>query len=265
MSENTLQPSSLQPRLWIDGSSLVFLHGNKPNFDRTIYDHLFMLTEKFQTDYFNIILEDSKTNFRNNIATSDEYKGQRRTDKKVQIIAEYLPYLKDCFTEIKERYSPTTFLNVENDDAIAILHNRIPNSIIMGNDRDYLAIPGTYYNLKTNKTTVIQLPGRIELIDKKLYATGYYQVYSQIIKGSTKDNYKGLGGFGDINTYNELKDLKTEEELKQRCLQLFVDRYGIEEGVTKLEEGFQLCWIITHNESLITPKPIMFSEIKPVF
>jgi hypothetical protein len=252
----------LIPRLWIDGSSLAFIHGNKPDYQQTIYNHLFNLTEKFQTDEFNIILESSKTNFRNDVAVSNEYKGTRRTEKKIKTIEEYLPNLKDCFEEIKNTYSPTTYLNIENDDAIAILHTRIPNSVMIANDRDYLAIPGIYYNIKTNQTTVIKYPGTIELINGKIHATGYFQVYSQLLKGSQKENYKGVEGLGDKGVYKVLKDLKTEDELKQVCTQLFIDRYGIEEGVIKLEEGFRLCWIITHNESLQTPKPIKFSEIK---
>lgn len=251
----------LIPRLWIDGSSLAFIHGNKENYKETIHNHLKTLLEKFQTDEFNIILENNKTNFRNKVAKSNIYKGTRRTEKKKKNIANYLPFLKDCFKEIRTNYQPSTFLNVENDDAIAILATRIPNSIMIANDRDYLAIPGIYYNIKTNQTTVIQYPGTIELRSNKVYATGYYQVYTQLLKGSVKENYKGVEGIGEITAYDILSKTSTEEEMKQVCTQLFIDRYGIEEGIKKLEEGFRLSWILTHNESLVTPKPIKFSEL----
>ena len=49
--------------------------------------------------------------------------------------------------------------------------------------------------------------------------------------------------------------------MKQVCTQLFIDKYGIDDGIKKLEEGFKLSWILTHNASLQTPKPIKFSEI----
>ena len=251
----------LESRLWIDGSSLAFLHGNKEDYKWSIYNHLKVLCEKFKTDYFNIILEDNKTNFRNKIATSNIYKGHRRTEKKQQIIANYLPNLKECFNEIRDTYSPTTYLGIENDDAIAILTTRITNSIMCANDKDYYATPGHYYNIKTNKSTLVQYPGTIKLVNGKIHATGYYQTYSQLLKGSPKENYKGVEGIGAVKTYDALCNLKTEDEMKQVCTQLFVDRYGIEEGVQKLEEGFKLSWIITHNESLITPKPIKFSEL----
>ena len=48
----------LTTRLWIDGSSLAFIHGNKKNYKETIYNHIKTLTERFHTDDFNIILED---------------------------------------------------------------------------------------------------------------------------------------------------------------------------------------------------------------
>lgn len=253
---------SLTTRLWIDGSSLAFIHGNKENYVESIYEHLRTLTEKFQTDDFNIILENSKSNFRNEVSVSNVYKAQRRTQKKQDTITSYLPYLKECFTEMRTRYNAKTYLGIENDDAIGILATRVQNSVMIANDRDYYAIPGIYYNIKSNKTTVIQYPGEIQLVDNKIYATGLYQVYAQILKGSSKENYKGVEGIGEITTFDVLRNLKTEHEMLQVCTQLFVDRYGLNEGIKKLEEGFRLSWILQYNESLITPKPTKFSEIK---
>ena len=254
--------TKLQTRLWIDGSSLAFLHGNKEDNRKTLYEHIGGLCEKFQTDYFNVILEDNRTNFRNDIAVSHEYKGHRRTDEKKDLIDKYLPHLGNAFKELKTTFQAKTYLNVENDDVIAILATREPNSIMCANDKDYLAVPGIYYNIKTNHTTVITYPGRIDLIKNKIYATGYYQVYSQILKGSQKENYKGVEGIGEVTAYDILKNLSTEDEMKQVCTQLFIDKYGIKEGIKKLEEGFRLSWILTHNASLVTPKPTKFSEIE---
>lgn len=252
----------LSTRLLIDGSALAFIHGNKENYVESIYDHMRNLTERFQTDEFNIILENSKSNFRNAVSVSNVYKAQRRTQKKVDTIDSYLPYLKECFQDIRVRYQANTYLGIENDDAIGILATRLPNCVMIANDRDYYSIPGIYYNIKTNRTTVIQYPGEIKLIDNKIYATGIYQVYAQVLKGSSKENYKGVEGIGEITTYDVLRDLKTEHEMVQVCTQLFVNRYGLNEGVKKLEEGFRLSWILQYNDSLITPKPIKFSEIK---
>lgn len=250
-------------RLWIDSSSMAYIHGNKEDCRQSIYDHLGTLCEKFKTTKFNFISEDSRTNFRNEVAVSNEYKGQRRTKKNVDLIKSYLPNLGLALNEINTTFRADTYYGVENDDVISILATRIPNSVMCANDRDYLATPGVYYNIKTNRVHAIQYPGSILLNEKKkIEAKGYYQIYSQLLKGSTKENYKGIEGMGDISVFNVLKDLKTETEMKQVCTQLFTDFYGIEEGIKKLEEGFKLSWILTHNSSLVTPNAIEFTDIK---
>jgi hypothetical protein len=248
-------------RLAIDSSSMAFIHGNKENCRESIYEHLESLCKQFETDEFNFISEDRSSNFRNEVAVTNEYKGQRRTPEKEALIASYLPHLDDCFREINTTFKATTYLGVENDDVISILATRLPNLIMCANDVDYLATPGTYYNIKTNKATVIRYPGKLKLNGNKVYATGYYQTYIQLLKGSPKENYKGIEGMGSVGAYDALKNLTTEDEMKQVCTQLFVDRYGLEDGIKKLEEGFRLSWILTHNASLVTPKPIKLSEL----
>lgn len=252
----------MNPVLLIDGSSLAFLHGGKENYKETLRNHIASLLRRFKTDEFVIVLENSKTNFRNKVAKSNVYKGQRRTKKKKENVKKYLPYLRNVFQEIKENYHPITYLGIENDDAIATLATRMDNAVMVANDVDYNSVPGIVYNLRTNKVHYISYPGEISITAKgKIKATGLYQVYSQVLKGSTKENYKGLEGCGPVSTYKHLKDLSTEEEMQEKCIELFTERYGIEEGVSKLEEGFRLCWVITHNESIKTPKPIKFSEL----
>ena len=82
-----------EPILLIDGSSLAFLHGNKVNYPETIRSHVTGLCRRHNTSKFVIVLEKSNTNFRNKIAVSNKYKGQRRTEKSKQNIKNYLPYL----------------------------------------------------------------------------------------------------------------------------------------------------------------------------
>ena len=240
--------------LLIDGSSIAYLHANKPNYQETLYKHIVGLLAKFDTNKFLIIMEDSSTNFRYKVSTSVEYKGQRRTEEYKSKIKKYLPYLQEVLQEIKDVYKPITVKGIENDDAIAILATRLDNCIMVANDRDYLSVPGEYFNLRNNKIYNISYPGYIILTDKrKIEATGYYQTFSQIIKGSSKENYSGLPKYGDVKTFNILKDLYTFDEMKEKCIELFKQHYPTE-WKSKLEEAFRLCWIITHNENLITPK-----------
>lgn len=254
-----MQPNSEpKPILLIDGSSLAFLHANKEDTANSIMSHVSSLLYRYKTTKFLVILEDSKRNFRIKEAKSKEYKGQRRTDKAKENIAAYLPYLGAAFKEVK-RYKPLCYYNVENDDVIGILSQRM-NCVICSNDVDMLAVPGIHHNLKSNKTTIVSYPGTIEQVDGKLKATGLFQCYSQVIKGSQKENYAGLKGYGDKGTYFALRDCKNEADMQEVCTTLFKEVYK-DEWRTKLREGFRLSWVIVKNDSLITPRPIDWSEL----
>lgn len=251
-----------KPILLIDGSSLAFLHGNKENCKFTIKQHIQNLLNKYNTSYYIIVLEDSSSNFRNKVAVTQEYKGQRRTEKAKEAIKNYLPYLGKCFSLIKKYYRPVLYSNIENDDAISILANRLGNVVICANDIDMLKIEGRHHNLKTNKKEVVKYPGTISVDGKKVKATGLYNAYFKIMKGSPKENYKGIPGYGDVTVYNILKDLITEEEMQEACIHHFKKVFGEPEYESKLQEGFRLCWIIEENDSLITPTINDFNEFK---
>lgn len=251
--------------LLIDGSSLAFLHGNKLNYKETLKDHLEGLFRKYKTSFYILVLEDSKSNFRNKVAVTKEYKGQRRTEKTKQNLKNYLPYLRDVFIEIKEKYKPITCYNVENDDVIAIISQLIDNCVIAANDKDMLAVPGFHHNLRSNKTTYVTLPGTIYLNNKgKVKATGLYQTYFQIIKGSPKENYSGVKGYGDKKVYDLLKDLTTEKEMQKLCINLFKEVYP-DDYKNKLEEGFRLCWVIQKSNSFEMPSIIDYKTINNDF
>lgn len=261
---NTSNLYSYNPVLLIDGSSLAFLHGNKENYKESLRSHIEVLLNKYHTNKYVIILENSKTNFRNSIAVTNEYKGQRRTEKSVNNIKQYLPYLAEVFNEIKTSYKPVLYNNIENDDAIRILAKRLKNVIICTNDKDMYCVYGRHHNLKSNKVQYIQKPGVIEMIDNKVNATGLYNIYFKILKGSQKENYKGLPGYGDKKVYNLLKDLRTEEEMQELCIEHFKLIFG-KEYKKKLREGFRICWILEENDNLETPTINDYNCIKSNF
>jgi hypothetical protein len=80
----------------------------------------------------------------------------------------YLPYLFNCFNEIKSTYKPVLYYNIENDDALRILAKRLTNVVVCANDKDVYCIPGKHHNLKTNKQLEVSYPGIIEYKDKKV-------------------------------------------------------------------------------------------------
>jgi len=252
--------------LLIDGSTLAFLHGNKENYKISIKEHIEGLLRRYRTNLYVIILENSNSNFRNKTSVSTEYKGQRRTEKAITNQQNYLPYLSNCFREIKDNYRPVLYLGIENDDALRILSKRFKddeyNPIVCANDSDILCIEGNHHNLRTNKQLTISYLGEINHENKKVFATGLYNVYFKIMKGSQKENYKGIPGYGDVKVYSILKDLTTEEEMQDACLYHFKLNYSEEEYLDKLAEGFSLCWILEDNYNLQTPIINDYNEIK---
>lgn len=250
----------MSKKLLIDGSSLAFVHGNKENYKETIKSHVEGLLSRYKTREFLIILEKSSTCFRNKVAVTQEYKGNRKEHRLKY--KDYLPYLGNCFVEIKENYEPLLYLGIENDDAFGIISSRLDDCVIAGNDRDLLVIPGEHHNIKSNVRTFVKWPGKIWINEKGKYkSTGLYTPYFQVLKGSIKENYKGVPGCGDKCAYNLLKDLTTEEEMQKACRDKFYTHYGHVKGKRMLEEGFRLCWIILENEQLKTPEMVNYDGL----
>lgn len=255
-----------KPALIIDGSAFAFIHANKVNYKESILGHLERLMDIFKTDRYIIILENSSSNFRRKVAVTKEYKGQR--EKYRDKTAEYLPYLYECFTFIRENLNPVTYYGIENDDAISIIGNKMRNCIICGDDVDLLSIPGKHYKLKKNIVIDVKDCGTIEIVNDKVLATGVYNTYFKIIKGSAKENYSGVSGYGEKKVYalfkqieNDLKDVSKRKKkdllinrLQCLCMDLFYNTFGVKDGKDKLEEGFRLCYLLEDNNNFIFPK-----------
>ncbi len=239
------------PILIIDGSAFAFLHGNKENYKVTIESHLKSLMNKFDTNRYIIILEDSKSNFRLQKAITKEYKGNRVKNR--ENINTYLPYLPQCFEYIKEKHNPIIYYGIENDDAISIIANNSTNCVIIGDDVDLLSIKGTHYKLKKNLLVSVN-DDKIFIENDKVVAYGYFNTYFKMIKGSQKENYSGIEGYGEIKTFNELKDLKSEQDVYVKTLSLFYEKYGVKKGKERFEEGWILCHLLKKLNQFVLPK-----------
>lgn len=259
-----------QITMFIDGSSLAYLHSVNENYKQSIINHLYKLMRQYNTTQAIIFTEDSSKNFRKTLFP--EYKAQRAENKLKQLEQnkDYTPYLHQAKQFINQ-LKPFHAINVENDDIIRIVANqyRKPSVnkeyIIIANDSDLLAIYGNHLNMKSNNEFVIDKDS-IELketvkIDslthketktKKLYTTGIFNTYSKILKGASKENYKGLKGYGDVKVYELLKDCKNEQDLQQVCIEHFKLAYS-DEYINQLKIAFQLCYLIEYNNTLTIP------------
>lgn len=78
---------------------------------------------------------------------------------------------------------------------------------------------------------------------KKLTGTGLRFFYAQCLMGDSVDNIPGLGRFGPKKTHTALFRCKTEEELFNTVLGLYVEKLGEDEGRRRLLEMGRLLWM----------------------
>ena len=157
-----------------------------------------------------------KGNFRNDIAVTAPYKGNRKDKEKpvhLQAIRKYLI----------EEWNAVVSENEEADDLIAIDATSNPDSIIVSLDKDFLQVPCKHYNF--NKRT-------LSSVNEK---EGMLFFYRQIIMGDKADNIVGVYGIGDKKSQKLLEGL-SEIEMFNKCVELL-------ESEERVIENARLLWL----------------------
>lgn len=155
-----------------------------------------------------------KGNFRNDVAVTAPYKGNRKDKEKpvhLQAIREYLI----------EKWNAVVSENEEADDLIAI--DATPDSIIVSLDKDFQQVPCRHYNF--NKRT-------LSSVNEK---EGMLFFYRQIIMGDKADNIVGVYGIGDKKSQKILEGL-SEIEMFNKCVELL-------ESEERVIENARLLWL----------------------
>lgn len=168
-------------------------------------------------DSWQIYLTGS-TNFRNKIAKTAVYKGNRTQPK-----PQHLPVVrKHLLTEWKAVLSK----GEEADDSIAIEATRLNHECcIISIDKDFMQVPCHIFN------PVKREHHFIEPFD------GLRNFYKQILTGDAVDNIIGLHGIGPVKAAKLLEDCTTEQQMYEACVEAYE---GNEERV--IENG-QLLWL----------------------
>jgi hypothetical protein len=161
------------------------------------------------------LLLSGKENFRNEIAVTAPYKGNRTKDKPVHIEA-----LRDYLVDV---WGATVSKGQEADDDIAIAATSNPDAVICSVDKDFYQVPGKNYNFVTKEYKDISEEEAL------------IWPYMQMLMGDGVDNIKGVKGLGLVKS-RKLLEGKTEAEMWQTV----VDCLGSEERA--LENG-QLLWL----------------------
>lgn len=160
-----------------------------------------------------------KTNFRNEIAVTAPYKGNRKSakPKHYQLLRDYM----------ESAWSFTMIEDQEADDAIGIAayEMEVGEYCICSIDKDLDMLRGDHYNF---------------VKDERYFITeeeGIKNFYKQLLMGDRVDNIIGIKGIGTVKAERLLKECKNENEMYLAVLEAYKD-----DDKRVLENG-QLLWI----------------------
>ena len=160
-----------------------------------------------------------KGNFRDELAVTAPYKGQRISEKPVHFQA--------LRCHLVTSWGFTVVKGIEADDAVGIAAYAVPEdeTIMVHIDKDLNQFRGWHYNYrKKQKYYVSEFEGLVAF-------------YTQILTGDRIDNIIGLKGIGPVKAKKILADCTNETELYTAVLKAYD---GDEKRV--LENG-QLLWL----------------------
>ena len=170
-----------------------------------------------------------KGNFRDSIAVTVPYKGQRVSEKPV--------HLQALRCHLVTSWGFTVVQGIEADDAVGIAAYAVPEdeTIMVHIDKDLNQFRGWHYNYKKKE---------------KYYVTefeGLTAFYTQILTGDRIDNIVGLKGIGPVKAKKVLEKCTNESELYQAVLKAY------EDDQQRVLENGQLLWLQRSPNQVWTP------------
>jgi len=165
-------------------------------------------------------------NFREEVAVTKPYKGNRAAEKPIhyEAVREYL--LDEWDAHLVE--------GQEADDWMAIHHMQrytynVDDTVIITIDKDLDMVPGRHYNFVEKKKYVITPE------------EGLLRFAGQLLTGDSTDNIQGAKGYGAAKARRALGDLGPAEALVL-VRQVYADLYG-DEAEDILDEMATLLWM----------------------
>tara|TARA_R110000803_G_C11938677_1_gene316292 strand:- start:127 stop:840 length:714 start_codon:yes stop_codon:yes gene_type:complete len=171
-----------------------------------------------------------KGNFRNKIATEQDYKGNRTNNRK--------PVHYDTLREyLVSKWGFELIEGQEADDAIGIAVYDLPEdrSCVMSVDKDLNMLRGWHYNFNKKDLYYVTEQEAIR------------NFYLQILTGDRVDNIPGLVGIGPVKANKILEDCVTEDELFNAVSKKY------KHDTDKITERARLLWIRRQENELWEP------------
>ncbi len=175
-------------------------------------------------------LTDGVNNFRNKVAVTAPYKGNRPGTKPL--------YYNEIRKYLHEYHGFSIETAQEADDAIGIanaelsnfhlLNEYTPHVVIASIDKDLLMLPGYHYNIAKGQSTLVY----------PLEAT--HNFYKQVLIGDRVDNIIGIKGLGPVKAE---KLLAGSSYYLGTCECAYRESFGEVTGSLRLLENLELLWI----------------------
>lgn len=140
----------------------------------------------------------------------------------------------------------------EADDLLCIWATQAQKAgdpfVIASIDKDLKCIPGTHYNLKTNKKEFVE-----ERDAKRFF-------YQQLLSGDPTDNIPGLPGIGPVKAKAFLSNLSVEESFQEIVVEQYIHAFE-EDWYNQLLSNGKMLYLQTHENDFfkISHWPIVSS------
>ena len=221
--------------------------------DQRIENFISNIQERTGISRYKIYLT-GKGNFREQLAVSHKYKGNRKKDK-----PRWYGYIKAYLRCV---HGAELIEGMEADDALAMLITENLEAVCCTIDKDLLQVQGWHYSWKTHNKAEAPIHyvdswGKLEKREKKLYGEGVMWLYAQSLLGDSTDNIVGIKGYGNVKVYNTLKDCKTEVELYTATKEAYEGQHG-DEAEVKLKENMDLLYMVRELDN--EDKPILWEK-----
>ena len=170
--------------------------------DGFIYDlMLFDLPDVFEWEFYLTGKDKKHPNFRNALAVTQPYKGNRKDNKAPKHIKALRQRLIDTW---KARVS----VGEEADDLLSKRMTELGDDCIcVSIDKDLDTVPGWHYNFRKEVKYYVDT------------SEAMYNFYIQVLMGDRVDNIQGVFGVGAKKAEKILEGLTTENEMWDACVE----------------------------------------------
>ncbi len=181
-----------------------------------------------------------RPNFRNALATTKKYKGNRDGAEK--------PYhFYNLRAYILSQYPVVLADGIEADDLLGSSYRE--GCVICSRDKDLRQIPGVHFTWQCGKQPqsgpdVVSDPGELVVSPdgKKIKGHGLKFFFYQMLVGDPTDNIPGCPGIGPKKAFAALDSLFTEDDMLTAVSSLYKERVG-EQWIDMFNEQAALLWI----------------------